>query len=149
MNKIFTHKKWLRLLLLVACCVATATAVHAANITVDGINYTTKNDGTATIAKYTIIKATADTPADTLFYSGDIVIPEKISYEGVRRPDLLVKPLCLTLGAKLLRQLLPQFGMRLRCRDAVEKRIVLARLRNVGMLRVVPEPDAVIRTFSN
>ncbi len=82
MNKIFTHKKWLRLLLLVACCVATATAVHAANITVDGINYTTKNDGTATIAKYTIIKATADTPADTLFYSGDIVIPEKISYEG-------------------------------------------------------------------
>ena len=82
MNKIFTHKKWLRTMLLVACCVATATAVHAANITVDGINYTTKNDGTATIAKYTIIKATADTPADTLFYSGDIVIPEKISYEG-------------------------------------------------------------------
>ena len=82
MNKVFTHKKWLRLLLLVACCVATATAVDAANITVDGINYTTKNDGTATIAKYTIIKATADTPADTLFYSGDIVIPEKISYEG-------------------------------------------------------------------
>ena len=76
MNKIFTHKKWLRTMLLVACCVATATAVHAANITVDGINYTTKNDGTATIAKYTIIKATADTPADTLFYSGDIVIPE-------------------------------------------------------------------------
>ena len=82
MNKIFTHKKWLSRLLLAVCCVATATAVQAASITVDGINYTTKSDGTATIAKYTIIKATADTPADTLFYSGDIVIPEKISYEG-------------------------------------------------------------------
>ena len=82
MNKIFTHKKWLSRLLLAVCCIATATAVQAASITVDGINYTTKNDGTATIAKYTIIKATADTPADTLFYSGDIVIPEKISYEG-------------------------------------------------------------------
>ena len=84
MNKIFTHKKWLSRLLLAVCCIATATAVQAASITVDGINYTTKNDGTATIAKYTIIKATADTPADTLFYSGDIVIPEKISYEGTQ-----------------------------------------------------------------
>ena len=83
MNKLSTHKKRLFRLLLAVCCLATATAVHAASITVDGINYTTKSDGTATVAKYTIIKATADTPADTLYYSGDIVIPEKITYEGV------------------------------------------------------------------
>ena len=82
MNKIFTHKKWLRSLLLVACLLGTATSAIAASITVDGINYTTKTDGTATIAKYTIVKATADTPADTLFYSGDLVIPEKFTYEG-------------------------------------------------------------------
>ena len=83
MNKLLTHKKWLGRLLFAVCCLATATAVHAASITVDGINYTTKSDGTATVAKYTIIKATADTPADTLYYTGDIVIPEKITYEGV------------------------------------------------------------------
>ncbi len=64
-------------------CLATVVTVNSANITVDGINYTTKADGTATIAKYTINKATATTPADTLFYTGDIVIPEKFTYEGV------------------------------------------------------------------
>ena len=59
--------------MLVACCLAGATALQAANITVDGINYTTKTDGTATVAKYTIDKTV--NPYDTLFYTGDIVIP--------------------------------------------------------------------------
>jgi hypothetical protein len=70
--------------MLAAGCLATVTALQAANITVDGINYstnTTKKE--ATIAKYTIIKATDTTPADTLFYKGEITIPEKITYEGV------------------------------------------------------------------
>ena len=49
------------------------TIAQAASITVDGINYTTKNDGTATVAKY----STGNN------YSGNIVIPEKIVYEGV------------------------------------------------------------------
>ena len=80
MNKIITHKTWRRLMMAVAC-VATVAAVQAANITVDGINYTTKTDGTATIAKYTIDKTV--TPYDTLFYAGDVVIPEKFTYEGV------------------------------------------------------------------
>ena len=81
MKELITHKKWLRRLMLAVCCLAGATALQAANITVDGINYTTKSDGTATIAKYTIDKTV--TPYDTLFYAGDIVIPEKITYEGV------------------------------------------------------------------
>ena len=81
MNKNFTHKKWLRPLLVVACLVGTATAALAASITVDGINYTTKTDGTATVAKYTIDKSV--TPADTLFYTGNIVIPETFTYEGM------------------------------------------------------------------
>ena len=83
MKKRFTTKQWSRRLLLMVGCLATLVAAQAATITVDGINYTTKSDGTATVAKYTIIKATAETPADTLFYTGDIVIPEKVTYEGV------------------------------------------------------------------
>ena len=69
-----------RRLLLAVMCLATAVIAQSANITVDGINYTTKSDGTATIAKYTIDKTV--TPYDTLFYEGDIVIPEKFTYEG-------------------------------------------------------------------
>ncbi len=84
MNKIFTQSHWLRRLMLATACLATATALQAANITVDGINYTTNaSKKEATIAKYTIIKATDTTPADTLFYKGEIVIPEKITYEDV------------------------------------------------------------------
>ena len=83
MNKIFTQTQWLRRLMLAMTCLATATALQAASITVDGINYTTNaTKKEATIAKYTIIKATDTTPADTLFYKGDITIPEKITYEG-------------------------------------------------------------------
>ena len=82
MKQVITHKTWLQRCLLAVVCIATAATVSAASITVDGINYTTKSDGTATIAKYTIVKASGDTPADTLFYSGDIVIPEKVTYEG-------------------------------------------------------------------
>ena len=81
MNKIITHKKWLSRLLSTVLCIAAVTAVQAASITVDGINYTTKTDGTATVAKYTIDKTV--NPFDTLFYTGDIVIPEKFTYEGV------------------------------------------------------------------
>ena len=84
MNKIFTQTHWLRRLMLATACLATATALQAANITVDGINYSTNaTKKEATIAKYTIIKATDTTPADTLFYKGEIVIPEKITYEDV------------------------------------------------------------------
>ena len=84
MNKIFTQTHWLRRLMLATACLATATALQAANITVDGINYSTNaSKKEATIAKYTIIKATDTTPADTLFYKGEIVIPEKITYEDV------------------------------------------------------------------
>ena len=82
MKKKFTTRQWSRRLLLMMGCLATLVAVQAANITVDGINYTTKTDGTCTVAKYTIIKASGDTPADTAFYKGDIVIPSKITYEG-------------------------------------------------------------------
>ena len=57
-----TQPTLLRRLLLAFVCLATVTAVHGANITVDGINYTTKSDGTATIAKYTIDKTV--TPYD-------------------------------------------------------------------------------------
>ena len=81
MNKIFTHQRWLSRLLSTVLCIAAVTAIQAANITVDGINYTTKSDGTATIAKYTIDKTV--NPYDTLFYTGNIVIPEKFTYEGV------------------------------------------------------------------
>ena len=83
MKRLITYKTWLCRLTLVLGCIAIAMAVHAASITVDGINYTTASGGKATIAKYTIIKATAESPADTLFYTGDIVIPEKFTYEGV------------------------------------------------------------------
>ena len=83
MKKKFTTKQWSRRVLLMVGCLATLVAVQAATITVDGINYTPKSDGTATVATYTITKATADTPADTAFYKGDIVIPEKFTYEGV------------------------------------------------------------------
>ena len=83
MKRLITYKTWLCRLTLVLGCLAIAMAVHAASITVDGINYTTASGGKATIAKYTIIKATAESPADTLFYTGDIVIPEKFTYEGV------------------------------------------------------------------
>ena len=82
MKKKIANNKWLRKMWLLAGCLCMASAAQAASVTVDGINYTTKTDGTATIAKYTIIKATADTPADTLFYSGDIVIPEKFTYDN-------------------------------------------------------------------
>ena len=81
MNRIFTHKKWLKRLFAALCCLTAAFATQAATITVDGINYTTKSDGTVTVARYTIDKTV--TPYDTLFYEGDIVIPEIVAYEGV------------------------------------------------------------------
>jgi len=83
MRKTITTRQWSRRLLLIAGCLATLVAAQAASITVDGINYTTKADGTATVAKYTITKASGDTPADTAFYRGDIVIPATITHEGV------------------------------------------------------------------
>ena len=80
MNKIATRKSFYRRLMMALTCLVSLSAIHAANITVDGINYTTNNKGEATIAKYTIDKTV--TPYDTLFYAGNIVIPEKITYEG-------------------------------------------------------------------
>ncbi|MBQ4138395.1 MAG: leucine-rich repeat domain-containing protein, partial [Muribaculaceae bacterium] len=83
--KNFTYS-WMRGIATALCLMAVPIA-FAANITVNGINYTTKAatstaPATATVAKYTIIKATATTPADSLFYEGDIVIPQTITYEG-------------------------------------------------------------------
>ena len=82
MERIKTYKTWLRRLFMLTGCLAAMTAVHAASVTVDGINYTTNNKGQATVAKYTITKASGDTPADTAFYTGDIVIPETITVDG-------------------------------------------------------------------
>ncbi len=79
MKQLITQNHWLRRLMLAIICVSAATVLQAASITYDGINYTTSGDK-ATIAKYTIDKTV--TPYDTLFYSGDIVIPEKFTYEG-------------------------------------------------------------------
>ena len=80
MKQINTHCTWLKRGMMLLSCLATMALAQAASITVDGINYTTSGNK-ATVAKYTINKSV--TPADTLFYSGDIVIPEKITYEGV------------------------------------------------------------------
>lgn len=65
-------------LLLALMCLLAVPALFAANITHDGINYTTKNQD-ATVAKYTINK----NPADTLYYKGDIVIPETFEEGGI------------------------------------------------------------------
>ena len=84
MREKLTRQTWRQRLLLFMGFLAAFTAAQAASITVDGINYTTNTTKKeATIAKYTINKASGDTPADSLFYKGDIVIPEKITYEGV------------------------------------------------------------------
>ena len=73
MNSIITCKTITSRLMLTLACLVSFSAIHAANITVDGINYTTNaTKKEATIAKYTIIKATDTTPADTLFYEGEI-----------------------------------------------------------------------------
>jgi len=82
MKQIKTHKTWLHRLFMTVGCMAAVMAVNAASVTVDGINYTTNSKGQATIAKYTITKATATTPADTAFYKGDIVIPQTIIVDG-------------------------------------------------------------------
>ena len=81
MNKTITYQTWVRRLMMALGCLAMVTAVQAANITVDGINYTTASGNKATVAKYTIDKSV--TPYDTLYYTGDIVIPEVITYDGV------------------------------------------------------------------
>ena len=62
-------------------CLFAVPKMNAANITVDGINYTTKavgGENTVTVAKYTAPKN-----GDTIFYEGDIVIPEFVTYNGV------------------------------------------------------------------
>ena len=82
MKRLITYQTSLRRLITVVGCLATVALMHGASITVDGINYTTNSKGEATVAKYTIVKATATTPADTAFYEGDIVIPETITYDG-------------------------------------------------------------------
>ncbi|MBR5102804.1 MAG: leucine-rich repeat protein, partial [Muribaculaceae bacterium] len=73
-----TSSSWLRGIALSLLAVFTLGFANAAKITVNGINYTTKTNGTATVAKYTINK----NPADTLWYTGDIVIPETITDDG-------------------------------------------------------------------
>ena len=78
--KTISIKTWLRSMWLVVGCLAVTSSVQAASITVNGINYTTSGNK-ATVAKYSIDKSV--TPYDTLFYTGDIVIPEKIIYENV------------------------------------------------------------------
>ena len=84
MEKSFTKRMLSCRVLLSLCLFAIGLVCQAANITVDGINYTTNNKGEATVAKYTIIKyPPADSiPNDSLFYTGDIVIPQVITYDG-------------------------------------------------------------------
>ena len=58
-----------------------AASAWGASITVDGINYTTSVDrvthqNVATVARYTV-------RPDTIWYTGDIVIPEVVQYNGV------------------------------------------------------------------
>ncbi|MBQ0069833.1 MAG: leucine-rich repeat protein [Bacteroidales bacterium] len=81
MNMKITKSTWLRNIALGALCLMVAPLASAASITVDGINYSTSKLN-ATVAKYTIKKATATTPADTAFYTGDIIIPETFEYGG-------------------------------------------------------------------
>lgn len=76
-----TKSTWLRNIALGALCLMVAPMVSAASITVDGINYTTSKLN-ATVARYKITKATSTTPADSAFYTGDIVIPETFVYNG-------------------------------------------------------------------
>ena len=76
-----TKSAWLKSLALGALCLVVAPMASAASITVNGINYTTSKLN-ATVAKYTITKATSTTPADTAFYEGDIVIPATFEYNG-------------------------------------------------------------------
>ncbi len=71
---------WMRGIATALCLMAVPIA-FAANITVNGINYTTATGAKATVAKYTIDKTV--TPYDTLYYEGDIVIPQTITYGGV------------------------------------------------------------------
>ncbi len=77
-----TQRMWLRATSLLLVSLMAVPLLQAASITHDGINYTTSGQN-ATVAKYTIIKATATAPADTLFYTGDIVIPETFEEEGI------------------------------------------------------------------
>ena len=82
MNMKFTHS-WLRKLAMGAALLM-ATSAWGASITVNGINYTTSVDrvtkeNVATVARYTIDK----TNHDTIYYEGDIVIPEFVNYNGV------------------------------------------------------------------
>lgn len=81
MNMKITKSTWLRNFALGALCLMVAPMAGAASITVNGINYTTSKLN-ATVAKYTIKKATATTPADTAFYTGDIEIPATFEYGG-------------------------------------------------------------------
>ena len=79
MNMKITHS-WLRHLVLGAAGLM-ALGAWGASITVDGINYTTSVDRTthenvATVARYTV-------KPDTIWYTGDIVIPEYVNYNGV------------------------------------------------------------------
>ena len=73
--KKFTHS--LMRSIATALCLMTVSLAFAATITVDGINYTTKAATTTAPASATVAKY-----GDVL-YSGDIVIPEIITYEGV------------------------------------------------------------------
>ncbi len=81
MNTRLSHRSWLRAAAVTVAALVAVPLLQAASITHDGINYTTSGQN-ATVAKYTIVRATADTPADTLFYSGDIVIPETFEEDG-------------------------------------------------------------------
>ena len=78
MSMKITSKAWLRCIASGVLALTAFTAVQAASITHDGINYTTSGTK-ATVAKYTIIRETKD----TIFYEGDIVIPATFEHEGV------------------------------------------------------------------
>ena len=78
MKKSVTTRLLSRRLLLIAGCLAALTAVQAANITVDGINYTTKTDGTATV------KFTGDFLVSTIAVQPIIAKAEDFSFDPGR-----------------------------------------------------------------
>jgi len=81
MNMKITCNQWFKRVAAGVLAFAAVPALMAATFTVDGINY--KSSGTkVTVQKYTITKASGTTPADTAYYTGNIVIPETVTYDG-------------------------------------------------------------------
>ena len=77
MSMKFTYS-WLRTLALGLVCLMTAGA-SAAEFTVDGINYKSSTQGGVNVVTIQRYKC----KPDTIWYEGDIVIPEYVNYNGI------------------------------------------------------------------